>query len=217
MPLFKEIDGEFIQWIGEPINGIAYPFNIEELWSYRDLASIGLYRPQPPEPIPSGYRAISTKPGWGSDGYVRYIHELELEEPQPIIASQVDDEAMRRIEEGFVYNGKYFDATPVSIRRINGAGTLATIAIMSGAQPGNFYWNYPQETWELSQEDKDNAGMIPFTWIVRDNTTMNLDAHMTISMGVAAAAWEQAHVFAARELKNMDPIPLDYQDDIYWP
>lgn len=218
MPLFREVEPNvFEQWMGEPINGIPYPFNIEETWDYGQLASIGLYRPQPPEPVPNGYKIISTKPGWATDGYVRYIHELELEEPQPVLKSQVDDEAMRRIEGGFLYNGKTFDSTTVSIRRINGAGTLASIAVMNGAQPGNFYWQYPPNTWELPEETKQANGMTPFGWIVSDNTIMLLDAYMVIEMGAAAAAWERDHVFAARTLKNMNPIPLDYKDEIYWP
>lgn len=77
MPLFKYENEEFIQWNGEPIEGVSYPFNIENMWSYESLASVGLYRPQEPLPVPNGYRIISTKPGWAHDGYVRYIHELE--------------------------------------------------------------------------------------------------------------------------------------------
>jgi hypothetical protein len=36
-------------------------------------------------------------------------------------------------------------------------------------------------------------------------------------MGQAAAANESAHIFAARALKDMSPIPSDFSDDAYWP
>jgi len=37
------------------------------------------------------------------------------------------------------------------------------------------------------------------------------------AMGQAAMAHKQAHIWAARALKDMNPIPLDYTEDQYWP
>lgn len=220
MPLFKEVEPNvFVQWMGEPINGIPYPFNIENMWAYESLASIGLYRPQEPNPAPEGYKIISTTPGWDDDGLVRYIHELEPlnDDPIPITSDQVNAESLRRIESGFTFQGKEFDNDPISNRRISGSGTLASIAIMNGAQEGNLYWHLPEEVWSLTQEQKDDAHLRPFEWIVKDNSTILMDAFLTIELGKTAALWEHSHVFAARTLKNMEEIPLDYEDDIYWP
>ena len=204
MPLFREVNGEFVQWLGEPINDIPYGFEIEDKWSYESLASIGLYRPQEPEPAPPGYEIVSTKPEWAPDGYVRYIHELVLVDPQPITRGQVNQESLRRIEAGFEFNGKMFDNDPLSNRRIIGAGALAIAAIMNGATPGDYFW-------------RDDTNTEPFQWIVQDNSKMSLDAYQVLDLGKAAAEWEQSHVFSADTLKNMDPIPLDYTDDQYWP
>lgn len=214
MPLFKYENEEFVQWNGEPIEGVSYPFNIENMWSYESLASVGLYRPQEPLPVPEGFKIVSTKPGWAEDGYVRYIHELEEIE---ISHSSINQECMRRIEMGFLFNGKKFDNDPISNRRIARAGTLAAIAKMTGALPGNFYWHYPSTVWNLSEQDKLDLGLEPFQWIVQDNSIMELDADQVIELGKTAALWEQSHVFAARQLKNSTPIPRDYRDDSYWP
>lgn len=37
------------------------------------------------------------------------------------------------------------------------------------------------------------------------------------AFGQAAVAHKQAHIFAARALKDAVPIPVDYEDDGYWP
>jgi hypothetical protein len=38
-----------------------------------------------------------------------------------------------------------------------------------------------------------------------------------IAFSRAASEWEAAHLFAARALKNLDPIPEDFADKAYWP
>ncbi|MBS3648616.1 DUF4376 domain-containing protein [Pseudaminobacter sp. 19-2017] len=205
MPLFKEVEGQFLQWVGEPVGDVRHPMNIEEFWSDEDLEAIGLYRPVEPDPIPAGKVATLTHPA-RVNGVVKYVHTLV---DATVTSEEVNAEALRRIEQGFRFNGKMFDNDTLSNRRISGAGTLALAAITQGKLPGDYHWH-------LTQAEID-AGGLPFSWIVKDNTTMLLDCHQVFELGQAAAAWEKAHVFAARALKDMGPVPLDYRDDKHWP
>jgi hypothetical protein len=79
---------------------------------------------------------------------------------------------------------------------------MAFMAIVGGAQVGNYQWN---------------GGTQPFAWIAQDNSLQVMDAQTVVAFGQAAATWEQSHIFAARYLKNQSPIPLDYTDNQYWP
>lgn len=89
---------------------------------------------------------------------------------------------------------------PVSLRRIQGAAQMATIAMMSGASPDSMEWVNGQ----------------PLVWITEDNTELSLSPSMTIGLGTAAAEIESRLVRKARALKSMDPIPLNFSDDIWW-
>jgi hypothetical protein len=62
-----------------------------------------------------------------------------------------------------------------------------------------------------------NGGLSPFAWIAADNSLVTMDAQTVVEFGRTAAQHEQSHIFAARALKDMEPIPLDYTDDSYWP
>jgi hypothetical protein len=122
--------------------------------------------------------------------------------PPPINKKEVDEERDNRITGGFMFNGKLFQSRVQDQKRMNGAGTLALAAIVNGAQPKDYRWH---------------GGVSDFTWITDDNTLMPLDAFDVVALGKAAANWESLHVFAARTLKDTDPIPQDYKKDIYWP
>jgi hypothetical protein len=123
-------------------------------------------------------------------------------DPVVITGDQVNVERDRRAHYGFMFNGKRYQFDPDSRARISGAATLAKFAIVGGAQAGNLRWMNPSAD---------------FSWIAADNTMTTMDAQTCSAFGNAAAAHEQAHVFAARALKAMDPIPDDYTDDQYWP
>ena len=120
----------------------------------------------------------------------------------PASSLDVNRERDRRAHYGFMFNGKRYQFDPDSRARISGAATLAKFAIVGGAQAGNLRWMNPSAD---------------FSWIAADNTMTTMDAQTCSAFGNAAAAHEQAHVFAARALKAMDPIPDDYADDQYWP
>ncbi|KQW30747.1 hypothetical protein ASE36_00130 [Rhizobium sp. Root274] len=114
----------------------------------------------------------------------------------------VNGERDQRIAAGFTFNGVHYDFDSRAKANISGAAQLAFMAIVAGAEAGDPIWN---------------GGVDPFKWIAADNTLVTMDAQTVVEFGRAAAQREQAHIFAARALKDFDPIPLDYTDDGYWP
>lgn len=219
MPLYKEKDGKFIQWMGEPINGTQYPSNIEHMWSYETLASVGLYRPQEPHTVPEGVEIISTEPKWDDDGYVRYTHTFAPLEDYPITTStsDVNRERDSRIEAGLTFNGNLFDTDYKSVERIKSFSIIASEAIRNGAASGNLYWHHPKSLWKLSQKKKDESRLDKFEWIDLNNNLVEMDAFELIDLMGAIIQRERHHILAARKLKDMDPIPTNYQDEVFWP
>lgn len=114
----------------------------------------------------------------------------------------VDAERNRRINGTFTFQGKVYNCDPDSMARITGASTLAGFALGAGAQPGDLRWH---------------GGIADFVWIADDNSMNPMDAQTCFAFGQAAAANHSAHIFAARALKDMSPIPADFADDQYWP
>lgn len=134
--------------------------------------------------------------GWSWDGSAWVAPAVA------ITAQDVDAERNRRMRSTITFNGVEFACDEDSLQRITGAATLAGFAVAAGAGVGNYYWH---------------GGSYPFTWIANDNFFVQMDAPTCFAFGQAAAANETNHIFAARALKDMDPIPLDYKDDSYWP
>lgn len=122
-------------------------------------------------------------------------------QPDPITTTQVDAERDRRIASGFMFNGKLIQSKMTDRENVSGAAQLAFMAIVGGALPGDLRWS-----------DPDND----FAWIAADNTLFTLDAPGTVNMGKTAAAAKQNLIFKARELKNLNPIPIDYTDAKWW-
>ncbi|MDZ4136918.1 MAG: DUF4376 domain-containing protein [Paracoccaceae bacterium] len=114
----------------------------------------------------------------------------------------VTAERDRRLATTFAFNGARFNSDAPSLARITGAAALAGFAIGAGAKPGDLFWH---------------GGDQPFTWISSDNGLITMDAPTVFAFGRAAASNETAHVFAARTIKDMAPIPDDFTDDKYWP
>lgn len=106
------------------------------------------------------------------------------------------------IATGFWFDGVKYDSRPDDQKRISGAALLAFMAISNGAQVGDYVWH---------------GGIEPFSWITQDNNVVQMDAQTVVAFGQTAAEHERAHIFAARALKDMDPIPEDYNNPIYWP
>lgn len=125
--------------------------------------------------------------------------------PEPIdpqfIPAVIDSERDRRISQ-FTFNGVAFQLDPASQQRIIAMGADARFAIALGAQPGDMRWADPE---------------VDFGWIATDNSIAPMDAPMMVVFADAAKLWVSRHIFAARALKDADPIPEDITDDQYWP
>lgn len=119
----------------------------------------------------------------------------------PGLAAAVKAECDRRLVADFEFNGVMFQRDPTSLQRITGAATLAGFAIAAGVRPGNLRWANP---------DRD------FAWIASDNSLVEMDAQTAFAFGQAAAAVETRIIYAAKALREMDPIPDDYDDDRWW-
>lgn len=127
----------------------------------------------------------------------------EYDDPPIIITrADVNAERNRRMRGTFTFNGTAFNCDADSLQRITGAGTLAGLAMSAGAQDGDLFWH---------------GGTDPFAWIAADNTVVSMDAQTAFAFGQAAARNETLHIFAAKSLKDMDPIATDYASDTYWP
>lgn len=137
--------------------------------------------------------------GWTYDG--QNFHEPAA--PTAVITSQaVDAERDRRIAGTFTFNGALYQLDDRSQLKMTAAGADARFAIAGGAAIGNLRW-----------ADPDND----FGWIATNNTVTPMDAQTMVAFSDAAKIWVTQHIFAARALKNIDPIPADFVDDGYWP
>ena len=103
---------------------------------------------------------------------------------------------------GFTFAGKRYQTRPEDRENIAGAAVAALGAMMGGAQASNLRWH---------------GGTADSAWIAEDNSLTPMDAQTVFAFGQAAMAHKQAHIFAGRTIKNMDPVPADFTDDFYWP
>lgn len=114
---------------------------------------------------------------------------------------EVNAERDRRISV-FPFNGKLYDFDGPGRENVQGAFSMASAALLAGAEAGNLRWSDPS---------------YDFSWITKANEIVPMDAHQVVAFGMAAAAWKSAHIFRARALKDMNPIPLDFANDSHWP
>lgn len=116
--------------------------------------------------------------------------------------NQVNQERDRRILSGFSFNGHRFDFDPDSVANITGAGASAGVAVSLGAVVGKLRWANP---------DTD------FVWLSAANVSVPMDAQTCFAFSQAAMMHKQAHVFAARTLKDAVELPDNWKDDAFWP
>ncbi|WP_113154797.1 DUF4376 domain-containing protein [Nitratireductor sp. OM-1] len=128
--------------------------------------------------------------------------EMKAAQGQADLKAGIDAERDRRINGGFIFEGVEYQSRPEDRENIAGAATAALGVIMAGAQPGDLRWH---------------GGAEDFAWIAADNTMHTMDAQTVYAFGQAAMAHKQAHIFAARTLKDADPNPDDFAGDQWWP
>lgn len=138
-----------------------------------------------------------TSPGSGT------FEALPAPPAPPPTSEDVNAERDRRTDAGFTFNGVFYQSRPSDRENIQGAYALASDAIiLNGAQPGDLRWH---------GKDKD------FEWIAADDTRIPMDAYTMLAFGQAALDHKGNLIFAASDLKAMDPIPDDYAtNESYW-
>ena len=119
----------------------------------------------------------------------------------PSLAGAINAERDRRLAV-FHFGGHSYQFTPESRLDVAGAGSLAQGAIIMGAQVGDLRWADP---------DRD------FTWITADNQQVTMDAQTCFAFAKTAALWRADHIYAARALKDTNPIPETWANDAHWP
>lgn len=208
--LVRKISGEWTVWNGRntPLANVDDPDDVRELtasvveqhWSGAELAAFGIKRPVP-FVVPTGKIAVAGTMRFEEqpDGSVHQAYDIA--DPPPPGPADVDAERDRRIAETFAFSGKSFQLDPASQGRITAMGADARFAVLGGAQPGDLRWADP---------DTD------FAWIAADNTVLPMDAQTMVEFSSAAKLWVMTHTFIGRAIKNLDPIPADFADDIYW-
>ncbi len=128
--------------------------------------------------------------------------DYPVTQPPPLSSTDIDSERDRRIDSGVSHQGDSYQSRAGDRENIAGAAQLAFMAIVGGAKAGDFRWLSPE---------KD------FVWIASDNSLVPMDAPTMVEFGKTAAAQKQALIFAARAIKDMEPIPVDFADDKWWP
>ncbi|TCT42997.1 DUF4376 domain-containing protein [Martelella mediterranea] len=141
------------------------------------------------------------------DESTQEMFDAMLPDAAPYVApairpSQVDEERDRRIADGIVFEGVEYQTRPGDVSRIKSWAAAARSTLEAGATAGDYRWH---------GQDYD------FAWIAADNTAHKMDAATAAAFGDAVLAHEQAHILAARQIKDMNPIPADYEHDNYWP
>lgn len=114
----------------------------------------------------------------------------------------ISAERDRRLALDFAFQGVMYQRDSKSLQRIAGAAQMAALAVAAGAQPGDLHWHGAEP---------------PFGWIASDDSVTPMDAPTVIAFAKAAAARETALIFAARALRQMDPVPEDFAQDRWWP
>ena len=184
----------FTAWSGEPINDVRHPRTIEQVWSDEELATIGLYRPASPDPVPEGKVSIS-QTVQRVDGVVKVVLTLA----DIVVASEdVNAERDRRVLAGSSFPVTGGPTIPVAgdettSRNLQGLAFAAQLRIAQG----------------------DTTTLTPY----RDeaNVVHQLVPGQVIELWSQGAAFISAVYQASWVLKDQAPIPTDYKEDDHWP
>lgn len=143
--------------------------------------------------------SAEVQPGWLYDGQAFSPPAVE---PLIVTTDDVDAERDRRIDAGVEFQGALYQSRADDRENIAGSAQLAFMAIVQGAQPGDLRWATPEAD---------------FFWIALDNSRVPMDAQTVVEFGKLAALSKQAHIIAGSNLKQMEPIPANYNDNKWWP
>lgn len=121
--------------------------------------------------------------------------------PEPTSAD-VNTERDRRTATLFSFGSVAYQLDERSQQNITAKGAQAKFAVLAGAQANDLRWANP------------NAD---FGWIATDNSVTPMDAQTMSTFADAADLWVTSHIMAGLALKQMDPIPADFDADSRWP
>jgi len=150
------------------------------------------------EPRPS-FEHAWINGGWAVDPVLQALSAVSARER---LRAGIDAERDRRVDAGIEFEGVMYQSRAGDRENIAGSAQLAFMAIVAGAQPGDLRWSEPE---------------VDFFWIAADNTRVTMDAQTVVAFGKSAALNKQAHIIGGSNLKLMNPIPVDYVDDKWWP
>lgn len=203
MTLYREAPGPFPVWAGEPIDGVLYQREIEQLWQPVDLEAINLWRHDmiaAADPVPAGKRVISSTVE-RIDGVVRYVHVLE-DIPRPA-GEEINAERDRRIEAGATF-------------AVSGYGTIPL--------QGRLKDQINLQSRLIAAQAAKAAGVTDPVLVLRDAADVNhmLTPDQTIELVSKGVAWIEDTMQVSWDMKDgappfADGAPYDYADDGYWP
>lgn len=134
------------------------------------------------------------------------MSDIDLNKQVPIIptptSADVNAERDRRTATLFAFGGVAYQCDDRSQQNITAKGAQAKFAVIGGAHANDLRWANP------------NAD---FGWIATDNSVTPMDAQTMSAFADAADLWVTSHIMAGLALKQMDPIPLDFDADTRWP
>lgn len=154
-----------------------------------DLESLG-FKEAPVKPALALYQEHK----W--DGTNWTVSDLEVPK------EHVNQERDRRISAGFTWSTKNFQSERDDRENINGAVSGAIAYLLAGGNPDELYWDNPN---------------VPFMWLAKNNELIAMSPSQVIDFGKTMMAHKKQCIFAARTIKDMNPIPKDFTDDKYWP
>lgn len=203
MTLYRDAPGPFPVWAREPIDGVLYQREIEQLWSAADLKAIGLWRDDmiaPAGPVPAG-KQITARTVQRIDGVVRYVDTLE-DIPRPT-GDEINAERDRRIEAGATFEVTGYGPVPLQGRLKDQINLQARVIAAQGAKA---------------------QGVTDPILLLRDADDVNhmLTPDQMIELVGKGVAWIEATMQVSWDMKDgtspfEDGPPHDYAHDSYWP
>lgn len=134
----------------------------------------------------TGMRYI-TRAGQSIEDFLAEIEQDEADAPKRDLVSYTVQRRDRLIDDGITFNGVTYQTRPQDRENVHGASTLAFMAVVAGAQAGDYRWH---------------GGETDFQWIAEDNSRVTMDAQTVIAFGKALAARKSELIFTARAVKD---------------
>jgi hypothetical protein len=111
--------------------------------------------------------------------------------------------------------GHRFQSDEFSQRNIMDAMQAADTAIAQGA--GDFDYSWQQQAVTKAPPGGGGDTGTDYYWITADNFHLPMTAYDVRNLAQFMLRFKQRMIRNARSLKDLDPIPMDYTDDLYWP